>query len=85
MALLALGTFCHGLTNDDALAWLAAAWNLLRPGGLLILELAHPGDIFDMTLKEVCMRTFCPISQCGMFFSSTVSLLRSYALFHFCK
>lgn len=53
LALLPLGTLAHALTNDDALRWLEAAGNALRPGGLLVLELAHPADVFDGALVEV--------------------------------
>ncbi|KAK9901276.1 hypothetical protein WJX75_003778 [Coccomyxa subellipsoidea] len=52
LALLPLGTLAHALTNDDALRWLAAAGNALRPGGLLVLELPHPADVFDGALVE---------------------------------
>ncbi|CAL8471064.1 g10606 [Coccomyxa elongata] len=52
LALLPLGTLAHALTNDDALRWLEAAGNALRPGGLLVLELAHPADVFDGALVE---------------------------------
>jgi hypothetical protein len=57
LALLPLGTLAHALTNDDALRWLAAAGNALRPGGLLVLELPHPADVFDGALVEVCPST----------------------------
>ena len=53
LALLPLGTLAHALTNDDALRWLEAAGNALRLGGLLVLELAHPADVFDGALVEV--------------------------------
>jgi hypothetical protein len=55
VVLVALGTLCHALTNDGALAWLAAARNVLRPGGLLVLELEHPENLFDGTLMQVRM------------------------------
>lgn len=55
LALLPLGTLAHALTNDDALRWLEAAGNALRPGGLLVLELAHPADVFDGALVEVLL------------------------------
>ena len=53
LALLPLGTLSHALTNADACAWLRAARGCLREGGLLCIELAHPGDAFDGTLVEV--------------------------------
>lgn len=53
LALLPLGTLAHALTNDDVLRWLAAVGNALRPGGLLVLELPHPADVFDGALVEV--------------------------------
>jgi SAM-dependent methyltransferase len=38
-----LGTLSHMLTNSQAAAAFRAAAQHLRPGGLLLLELAHPG------------------------------------------
>ena len=38
-----LGTFSHMTTNDMAAAAFRCAAAHLRPGGLLLLELAHPG------------------------------------------
>jgi SAM-dependent methyltransferase len=38
-----LGTLSHMLTNSQAAAAFKAAAQHLRPGGLLLLELAHPG------------------------------------------
>jgi len=45
-----LGTFSHNLDNRAAGEALATAERHLAPGGLLVLELAHPGDLFDGTL-----------------------------------
>ena len=42
-----LGAFQHMLTHDDALQALAAAHRALRPGGLLVIELGHPAEIFE--------------------------------------
>jgi len=50
MVMCLLGTFCHMLTNKDAGRALGAAARALRSGGLLLLELPHPGDLFDGTL-----------------------------------
>ncbi|GAX82531.1 hypothetical protein CEUSTIGMA_g9958.t1 [Chlamydomonas eustigma] len=44
-----LGTFSHLLENDQASQCFQRVAEHLRPGGLLILELAHPGDLFDGT------------------------------------
>ena len=44
-----LGTFSHALDNGAAGSAFASAAAALRPGGLLVLELAHPGDLFDGT------------------------------------
>lgn len=63
VALLPLGTLAHALTNDDALSWLIAARNALLPGGILVLELAHPADVFDGAFIEVK-------SQATLLFSS---------------
>lgn len=45
-----LGTFSHMQENRDALATLQRIAAHLAPGGLFVLELAHPGDLFDGTL-----------------------------------
>lgn len=47
MAFLPLGTLAHALTNEDAAATLRSCRNALRPGGLLVVELPHPEDIFN--------------------------------------
>lgn len=47
MAFLPLGTLAHALTNEDAVATLRSCRNALRPGGLLVVELPHPEDIFN--------------------------------------
>ena len=50
MAMCLLGTFAHMATNDAAVGCFRAAARHLRPGGLLLLELLHPGDLFDGSL-----------------------------------
>jgi len=47
VAFLPLGTLAHALSNDAAAATLAACRAALRPGGLLVLELPHPEDVFN--------------------------------------
>ncbi|KAK9820975.1 hypothetical protein WJX81_005721 [Elliptochloris bilobata] len=47
VAFLPLGTLAHALSNEAAMATLRACRQALRPGGLLILELTHPEDIFN--------------------------------------
>eukprot|EP00195_Chlamydomonas_chlamydogama_P005377 CAMPEP_0202890652 /NCGR_PEP_ID=MMETSP1392-20130828/992_1 /ASSEMBLY_ACC=CAM_ASM_000868 /TAXON_ID=225041 /ORGANISM="Chlamydomonas chlamydogama, Strain SAG 11-48b" /LENGTH=373 /DNA_ID=CAMNT_0049574267 /DNA_START=80 /DNA_END=1201 /DNA_ORIENTATION=+ len=49
MVMCLLGTFSHMLDNSAAAACLRCAVRHLRPGGLLLLELGHPGDLFDGT------------------------------------
>jgi SAM-dependent methyltransferase len=50
MVMCLLGTFSHMLDTKQAIACIASAAARLRPGGLLLLEMAHPGDLFDGTL-----------------------------------
>lgn len=50
MACILMGTMQHMVTNDDALAAVCAAKQAIRPGGLVVLELAHPYDLWDGTL-----------------------------------
>ena len=52
VALVPLGTLSHALTNEEAGVWLDQAMAALRPGGLLCIELAHPGDLFDGVLMQ---------------------------------
>ena len=49
MIMCLLGTFSHMLDNERAMAAFRTIADHLRPGGLLVLELAHPGDLFDGT------------------------------------
>jgi hypothetical protein len=44
MAMVLLGTFSHLLDNAAALACLQGVARHLRQGGLLVVELAHPGE-----------------------------------------
>lgn len=44
MALVLLGTFSHLLENEQALACMQRVGKHLKQGGLLVLELAHPGE-----------------------------------------
>lgn len=50
MATCLLGTLSHALSNAAAASTLRRAAAHLRPGGVFVLELAHPGDLFDGTL-----------------------------------
>jgi SAM-dependent methyltransferase len=46
LAVTMLNSLCHLLTLDDLLAHLACLAPHVAPGGLYILELAHPADFF---------------------------------------
>jgi SAM-dependent methyltransferase len=50
LATCLLGTLSHALSNAAAASALRRAAAHLRPGGVFVLELAHPGDLFDGTL-----------------------------------
>lgn len=45
-AAIMLGTLSHCLTNGAALACFKNIAEVVRPGGILILELSHPGELF---------------------------------------
>ncbi|KAF5832812.1 S-adenosyl-L-methionine-dependent methyltransferase [Dunaliella salina] len=45
-----LGTFSSLLDNTQALQAFSCTHNALNPGGLFVLELSHPGDLFDGSL-----------------------------------
>jgi hypothetical protein len=45
MAVVLLGTFSHLLENQQALACMQSVGKHLKQGGLLVLELAHPGEL----------------------------------------
>ena len=47
MVICLLGTFSHMLSNEDASRAMACISRALRPGGVLLIELGHPGDLFD--------------------------------------
>ena len=47
VAAVMLGTFSHCLDNDAAIQTLSNIAECVKPGGLLILELGHPRDIFQ--------------------------------------
>jgi SAM-dependent methyltransferase len=46
LAITMLNSLCHLLTLDDLLQHLAAVARHVAPGGLYIVELAHPADFF---------------------------------------
>jgi SAM-dependent methyltransferase len=46
LAITMLNSLCHLLTLDDLLEHLASVARHLAPGGLYIIELAHPADFF---------------------------------------
>ncbi|WIA32247.1 hypothetical protein OEZ86_003094 [Tetradesmus obliquus] len=50
MVVCLLGTLSHMLDNKQAAACFKRVAQHLRPGGLFVLELAHPGDLFDGSL-----------------------------------
>eukprot|EP00882_Tetradesmus_deserticola_P031463 GHRQ01035578.1.p1 GENE.GHRQ01035578.1~~GHRQ01035578.1.p1 ORF type:complete len:174 (+),score=94.51 GHRQ01035578.1:2-523(+) len=50
MVVCLLGTLSHMLDNKQAAACFRRVAQQLRPGGLFVLELAHPGDLFDGSL-----------------------------------
>eukprot|EP00775_Hariotina_reticulata_P001683 gene1683-2027_t len=45
-----LGTLSHLLDNKSAAKCFRCVADHLRPGGLFVIELAHPGDLFDGSL-----------------------------------
>jgi SAM-dependent methyltransferase len=49
LAITMLNSLCHLLTLDDLLAHLAAVARHLTPGGLYIMEFAHPADCLTPT------------------------------------
>mmetsp|Transcript_16341 Transcript_16341/g.45547 ORF Transcript_16341/g.45547 Transcript_16341/m.45547 type:complete len:351 (-) Transcript_16341:209-1261(-) len=50
MALIMMGTLQHMLSNDDAIKAVGGAKDAVRSGGLIVLECAHPYDLWDGTL-----------------------------------
>lgn len=53
MVVCMLGTLSHMLTNKQAAAAFGEAARHLRPGGLLLLELAHPGNSTTLNLQQM--------------------------------
>ena len=51
-ACILLGTAAHLVETDDAVSCLRGVAAALRPGGVVILELEHPFDIFDGQLMD---------------------------------
>jgi SAM-dependent methyltransferase len=47
LAVTMLNSLCHLFTLDDMVSHLTAVAAHVRPGGLYIVELAHPADFFD--------------------------------------
>lgn len=47
-----LGTAAHLLTHDDAMRCLRAVRRNLKPGGIFVVELEHPWDLFSGDLRE---------------------------------
>ncbi len=45
-AAIMLGTLSHCLTNGSALSCFKNVAEVVRPGGILVLELSHPGELF---------------------------------------
>lgn len=65
LAFFPFGTIAHALTEDDALSWLRDASACLAPGGLVVLQMEHPGGIFDGALFEVRLLTqLCTPPRC---------------------
>lgn len=52
MVVCMLGTLSHMLSNKQAAASFSQAAQHLRPGGLLLVELAHPGAAAAPTLRH---------------------------------
>ena len=52
MVFMLLGTFAHLTDTESALQCLRSVHAALKPGGLLVLELAHPSDAFDGSLMQ---------------------------------
>lgn len=52
MAMIMLGTISHCVDNSSAIQCLKNIAELVRPGGILILELAHPYELWDGTFLD---------------------------------
>lgn len=61
MVVCMLGTLSHMLDNKQAAAAFTQAAQHLRPGGLLLLELAHPGAAAPHTPQRV---SFAAVPAC---------------------
>jgi len=51
-AVMLLGTVAHLLTYDDAMSCMTSVRKHLKPGGLFVVELEHPWDLFSGDLSE---------------------------------
>ena len=51
MACVLLGTAAHLVHTEDAIACLRAIHDALAPGGVAVLELEHPYDLFEGQLR----------------------------------
>ncbi len=51
VAFLLCGTVSHLLTNSDVAACFASVSERLRPGGLFVLEMLHPEDLFGGSVE----------------------------------
>ena len=47
-AWILLGSMQHLTTNDDVIACFKSTYDLLRPGGTMVIELPHPRETFTM-------------------------------------
>ncbi|MBC5823286.1 MAG: class I SAM-dependent methyltransferase [Candidatus Eremiobacteraeota bacterium] len=56
LAICLFDSFSHCTSDGDAVATLRSAAAALRHGGLLLLELTHPGDYFGTTGKRTSSR-----------------------------
>ena len=72
LAFFPFGTIAHAVSEDDPLAWLRDASACLAPGGLIVVQMEHPGGIFDGALFEVSALAHSPTCL----FGHTKSLLR---------
>ena len=61
-AAIMLGTFSHCLDNDRAIATLKNVAECVRPGGILLIELGNPRDIYQ---GAFCMDGFLNVWEIG--------------------
>ncbi|GAB4819557.1 hypothetical protein N2152v2_006603 [Parachlorella kessleri] len=52
LALISFGTLAHCLTTEAAIICFSQVAKLLRPGGLLVLEVGMPEELFDGTFYD---------------------------------